>query len=134
MHVSTRIQHRNIVQIHDFVAVEVINTSQSRLQHKAQKVISTRTTHIFVMEMGSRGTLQDIILKSHRQAQHQYSPIEWMRIVLCLLLDVAHGLLSMHSLGIIHGDLKPSNIILFETDNSHGYEAKVSASNICMAH
>lgn len=130
---STKIQHPNIVQIHDCMIVEVINASQSRLQHKTQKVISTSITHIIVMEIGSKGTLQDMILKNSMRSQNQHSSIGWMRIVLSLLLDIANGLLSMHNSRIIHGDLKPSNIILFPSDNPHGYEAKVSALATCMA-
>ncbi|KAL3467388.1 kinase-like domain-containing protein [Aspergillus heterothallicus] len=36
------------------------------------------------------------------------------RTRLCLCLDVANGLAALHKCGIIHGDVKPANVLLFQ--------------------
>jgi serine/threonine protein kinase len=35
-----------------------------------------------------------------------------------LCLDVAHGILALHECGVVHGDIKPDNILIFPSGNS----------------
>lgn len=48
-----------------------------------------------------------------------------------LLADVASGLAALHALGVVHGDVKPENILLFE--RSMGFVAKISDFGFCLA-
>ena len=58
----------------------------------------------FLLEYGPCGTLKDFITKvDHVRLS------KWM-------LKVAKGLDDMHRLGIVHGDLKPENVIIMESD------------------
>ena len=41
-----------------------------------------------------------------------------------LLADVAAGILALHELNVVHGDLKPSNVLIF--DGRQGQVAKIS--------
>jgi serine/threonine protein kinase len=41
-----------------------------------------------------------------------------------LLSDIASGLTALHALGVVHGDVKPSNILIFKDDL--GMTAKIS--------
>jgi serine/threonine protein kinase len=47
-----------------------------------------------------------------------------------LLSDVASGLTALHALGVVHGDVKPSNILIFN-DNSR-LTAKISDFGFCI--
>jgi serine/threonine protein kinase len=50
-----------------------------------------------------------------------------------LSLDVASGLQTIHASHLAHGDLKPSNILVFEQDNqSIPYVAKLSDFGLCL--
>ncbi|KAM6508454.1 hypothetical protein FALCPG4_018307 [Fusarium falciforme] len=41
-----------------------------------------------------------------------------------LALDIAHGIWMLHSCGIVHGDIKPANVLIFESQGS--YRAKLA--------
>ncbi|KAF8459874.1 hypothetical protein BDZ91DRAFT_740929 [Kalaharituber pfeilii] len=42
-----------------------------------------------------------------------------------LCRDVAEGLFALHSCGIVHGDVKPENILIFDSRHGDGYTAKL---------
>jgi serine/threonine protein kinase len=48
-----------------------------------------------------------------------------------LLHDIASGLSALHALGVVHGDVKPENILLFE--ESDRLVAKISDFGFCIA-
>ena len=48
-----------------------------------------------------------------------------------LLADIASGLAALYALGVVHGDIKPENILLFEKDS--GFVAKISDFGFCIA-
>ncbi|MCJ1251357.1 Ankyrin-2 [Trapelia coarctata] len=47
-----------------------------------------------------------------------------------LLSDIASGIAALHALGVVHGDLKPANVLLF-TDST-GLTAKISDFGFCI--
>ena len=47
-----------------------------------------------------------------------------------LLSDVATGLTALHALGVVHGDVKPSNMLIFEDEL--GMTAKISDFGFCL--
>lgn len=70
----------------------------------------TRKWPIFFVERATRGTLLDLF---------QEGTLFTLPIRLNLILDVILGLEVLHLCGIIHGDVKLENILVFEnTDNS----------------
>jgi serine/threonine protein kinase len=77
------------------------------------------TCNIMVMEYCDYGTLS----KEIRNGRFDNSP----RVVLEVLLEVALAIQYMHSMRILHCDIKPANILL-KTDNttSKGYIVKLS--------
>ncbi len=50
-------------------------------------------------------------------------PVCSPEMVLCVARDVAMGLIRCHEQRILHGDIKPSNIVLFADAESNAYEA-----------
>jgi serine/threonine protein kinase len=65
---------------------------------------------VLLMERATRGTLLDLL-----QAENYFV----LPIRLNLVLDVSLGLEVLHLCGIIHGDIKLENVLVFEnTDNS----------------
>ncbi|KAL7795074.1 hypothetical protein V8C37DRAFT_415013 [Trichoderma ceciliae] len=59
---------------------------------------------VLAMELGSHGSLDDMIKTSYSKPS-----ILQMRHI---TIDIAVGLHAMHSVGLLHGDLKPDNIII----------------------
>lgn len=47
-----------------------------------------------------------------------------------LLSDVAAGLIALHALSVVHGDVKPSNLLIFK--DSLGMTAKISDFGFCL--
>ncbi|GIL67579.1 hypothetical protein Vafri_20946 [Volvox africanus] len=67
---------------------------------------------LVIMEMCDQGTLQQLL---HRQPFSAVRSAERSNGLLALLrtaLEVAQGMCHLHSLDIVHGDLKPSNVLL----------------------
>lgn len=77
------LSHPNIVAVHDFGA------------HEGRMFL--------VMEHVSGGTLHDYAIEDE--------PSSWQELIK-LFADVARGLAYAHDKGVIHGDLKPANILL----------------------
>lgn len=48
-----------------------------------------------------------------------------------LLAEIASGLAALHALGVVHGDVKPDNILLF--GSSSRFIAKISDFGFCLA-
>lgn len=48
-----------------------------------------------------------------------------------LLADIASGLAALHALGVVHGDVKPENILIFE--RATRIVAKISDFGFCIA-
>ncbi|KAH0531293.1 hypothetical protein TsFJ059_000147 [Trichoderma semiorbis] len=71
------------------------------------------------MELGSRGSLDDVIKASH----FKLSILQMRHIT----IDVALGLYAIHSVGFLHGDLKPDNVLLMvHKDTARGIIAKIT--------
>jgi tRNA A-37 threonylcarbamoyl transferase component Bud32 len=68
-----------------------------------------------VMEYADQGTLNDL---------HKTLPFLAYGIRKRLCLDIAEGLKIIHKCGVVHGDVKAENILVF-TDRQHGYVAKL---------
>ena len=65
-----------------------------------------------LMELADLGSL-DIYLA------RKDNPLSW-EIKTKILMDVANGLRCFHENNIVHNDVKPANILLFRSQNSHG--------------
>eukprot|EP00884_Botryococcus_braunii_P016318 jgi/Botrbrau1/336/Bobra.0022s0290.1 len=63
-----------------------------------------------VLEWCGRGTLHHAMKSGWLASKDTGKPN--MRVVLACLKDVAFGMSYLHSLGVLHGDLKPANVLL----------------------
>jgi hypothetical protein len=77
-----------------------------------------------VSEYADRGSLHEAIVQGLFKAAH---PPGWdLETLLLCLLDIARGLEFLHSCSIIHGDLKPQNVLLkTEQRDRRGFVAKL---------
>lgn len=87
---------------------------------------TSQTTICLVLEHARFGTL------AHLQRYGSIHPIEFpLKKKLCL--DVAEGLLALHSCGITHGDVKTENVLIFPHDKDK-YIAKLSDFGCAVIH
>ncbi|KAL3427591.1 serine/threonine protein kinase [Phlyctema vagabunda] len=80
----------------------------------------TNLVPILALELASHGTLEDCLqhLRSYGSSLRKSN----------LSLDIGLGLAALHSCGIVHGDVKPSNIII-QAHPSRNVVAKLSDFN-----
>ncbi|KAF5639668.1 death-associated kinase 1 [Fusarium sp. NRRL 52700] len=76
---------------------------------------SSQKLPVLMVEFAEYGSLSQL-------QQREYLDIETRRK---LCLDVCKGLHMLHSCGIVHGDIKAENVLIF-ADAEHNYRAKVS--------
>jgi serine/threonine protein kinase len=94
---ARRVTHPNVCRLFDLFRYEGQEQKQESL---------------FVsMELLHGETLAERLKKSGRLRIHEAFP---------LLLQVASGLAAAHEVGVIHGDLKPGNIVLIDSALTHG--------------
>jgi serine/threonine protein kinase len=77
---------------------------------------------VLLVELASTVNEQPLTLELLIESSRDY-PLN-IQIKTKLLSDVASGLTALHSLSVVHGDVKPSNILIFKDDL--GMAAKIS--------
>jgi len=87
------------------------------------------TTPVLVVELATLRNDEPLTLESYVMGAIDERPD--LELKTKLLAEVASGLHALHSLGVIHGDVKPSNILMFQSGKS--YSAKISDFGFCMA-
>src|SRR5436190_13380910 len=65
---------------------------------------------ILIMEDADCGTLADL-------DELDVSPLTDLRNAMSIAADIASGLATLHACGIVHGDLKAQNVLIFEQDD-----------------
>ena len=78
--------------------------------HNPYSPNASRVVSEFLLEYGKKGSLHDILKNTE-------IPIE-PGIKLKWILGVAEGLRDMHSKGLVHGDVKPGNIVITSTNEA----------------
>ncbi|KAF2462866.1 uncharacterized protein BDR25DRAFT_320419 [Lindgomyces ingoldianus] len=73
---------------------------------------------VLIMEAADGGSLKDFLELAD-------SSIKSPAFALSIALDIASGLEALHSCGVIHGDLKPDNILVFQVSKDT-FRAKIS--------
>ncbi|GIM17166.1 hypothetical protein Vretimale_19673 [Volvox reticuliferus] len=67
---------------------------------------------LVIMEMCDQGTLQQLMQQQPFSAVRSAERSNGLLALLRTALEVAQGMCHLHSLDIVHGDLKPSNVLL----------------------
>jgi len=99
------LSHRNIVDLLAF-------------SWERSKDESDRKWPILVMEAADCGSLDDFLRLTDFSTK---SP----DFAVSIALDIASGIEVLHSCGVVHGDLKPDNILIFQI-SSDSFRAKIS--------
>ncbi|KAF7509927.1 hypothetical protein GJ744_007241 [Endocarpon pusillum] len=86
------------------------------------------TTPVLIVERASLHLNLPLTLENHvlTETSGRLSGEEKAR----LLYQVASGLCALHALGVVHGDMKPSNVLLFQAQD--GLSAKISDFGFCI--
>lgn len=98
--IMKRMQHRNVLRLHE--------------------LYETSTARWFVMEFANAGSLQQAL-----SSEENYSET----LVAAAFKQILEGVLYLHSIGIVHRDLKQDNILCrvnTAADGSRQYEVKVA--------
>ncbi|CAL5225588.1 g8436 [Coccomyxa viridis] len=121
--VSSAVCHPNIVQTYDYQVVDMFKSAT------VLRTEANRETRI-IMEFCDAGSLDEAIQhgKFHGGVTEG---LRHMRVILravCLtLLDIASAMTHLHSMRIVHKDLKPKNVLLSSCpEDPRGFTAKVS--------
>jgi serine/threonine protein kinase len=64
-------------------------------------------------------------LAKYIDARNRPHPLPLLELY-SLISDIADGLSSLHDFGVVHGDIKPENILVFRTVNGDGITAKIA--------
>lgn len=125
----TSISHPNIIQIHtyfaDIPAYQLrFVTSSSTNQRQVVSKPGEQNCQVLVMDFCDMGSLADILATNVlRENPGKVN----MPAVLHSLLEVASAMHYLHSIGIVHYDLKPENVLLkSSTIDSRGFTCKVA--------
>jgi len=79
-----------------------------------------------LLEYADRGSLEEAIAQKRFRRKSDRSQID-MLSVCRTLLDVVSGMQYLHGLGLVHGDLKPANVLLKSTvTDSRGFIVKLT--------
>eukprot|EP00198_Chlamydomonas_reinhardtii_P001073 XP_001690408.1 serine/threonine protein kinase 21 [Chlamydomonas reinhardtii] len=80
-----------------------------------------------VMELCAKSTLHNAIRRGTFKLTPQWTLRLARRALLRTAVEVARGLLHLHEMGVVHGDVKPQNVLLATSrDDRRGFRAKVA--------
>lgn len=140
--ISSALTHPNIVQTYTF-SVQPLTASASGSQQLLTSADDTRPASApedacgevyastglevqLVLEYCDGGTLRDALDAGRFLSRHSTTGVQYLT-VLQIAREVARGMQHLHSLDIVHADLKTRNILLKSSPTSPGaYTAKVS--------
>jgi hypothetical protein len=106
-------KHRNIIKTRGIAWMDVGTPGELNLP-------------VIFLEMAQLGSLDAFLHLNHPDTISRAQLVE----------DVGNGLLALHESGIIHGDLKPDNILIFTENSPRKFVAKIAdfgSSNILSA-
>ncbi|KAI8462305.1 MAG: kinase-like domain-containing protein [Monoraphidium minutum] len=136
MAVLSTVQHPNIVSVYSCLTdmveaaeldaslsgslTSVMRTRYRRLRPDEDPEGEAETFNVVVMELCDRGTLRDAIKGGlvHRALPNGAIGVE-LAAAVEILLDVAYAVQYLHSMQLVHGDIKLENILL-KSDTSRG--------------
>ena len=110
--------HPNIVRLHGITWAQIEDTV--RREHVTTPVLVVELASLF---QGKPLTLELFILN---RATGGVS----LRTKKKLLADIASGLVALHALDVIHGDVKPDNVLMFGSGSS--WTTKLSDFGFCI--
>ena len=88
-----------------------------RVSWEADAFIRDLKWPVLITELADMGTLQDFM--------ENFKPLDWdLRI--SLMRDITSGLAALHDNGVVHGDLKLGNVLVFSSPNLSTPRAKLS--------
>ncbi|KAG2432971.1 hypothetical protein HXX76_008699 [Chlamydomonas incerta] len=82
---------------------------------------------VIVQELCTKSTLHNAIRRNTFKCTPQWNLRLARRALLRTAVEMARGLLHLHEMGVVHGDVKPQNVLLASSrDDRRGFKAKVA--------
>eukprot|EP00210_Caulerpa_lentillifera_P002045 g1960.t1 len=92
----------------------------------ASTAVPRRNTWLIVMEFCDLGSLKDLLKDFDLQTKLRGSGNSQSSLLLKIALDISKGMLYLHQKNVLHGDLKPQNILLKSCPtDAFGFVAKI---------
>ncbi len=120
-HVAVKVQHPGLLMedqaadlSHEARRLRYVRHECVAIVHDCGRDASGRC--YMVMELAELGTLQEQLSGSPGPVENTVS----------ILIEVCRGLDALHQVGVLHGDVKPSNVLLFPTGPGGRPRAKIS--------
>ncbi|CAG9998450.1 unnamed protein product [Clonostachys byssicola] len=125
-HPSVRI-HPNIVELQGVCwDIELCHREGDHVHVDGQsQAVDYRVWPALVLEMSELGNLLDFAISPAGRELNIYKRLE-------ICIEIGCAIADMHSYGIIHGDIKPHNVLVFKSDT--GFRPKVADFGYSVPH
>lgn len=115
--VCTSVMHQNVVTTYHYDITPVSNVnSQVGLGGMTIDEGANTDWKLYLVQEYCNASLQDALRNKLLYKQDTKSPD--MDLILSVLMDIARGMIYIHSKNIIHGDLTPGNVLLKQEPSS----------------
>ena len=127
--VCTSVMHQNVVTTYHYDITPISNPSQGMSGMTIEMGTNT-DWKLYLVQEYCNASLQDALRNRLLHKAETKTPD--LDLILSVLMDIARGMIYIHSKNIIHGDLTPGNVLLKQEASSPiGVVGKITDFGLC---